>query len=519
MNKIPGASDLGWGFNIFGPYSDTSVKSQLFQMQGGSTWTDPVTNKQYGLPDNVSVTVLERSGAESQVFDTRTQVQEFFAAKAGLEASYVTEFGAFSGAFNAAYQNSVERDSSFKYALYEVDNVAWQLTLEAQSLAQLTPEVQQAINALPAMYSRENRAAFFRFFDKYGTHYVSRARVGGRLYYYVAVSKSYLSDDQKIEADLTLEYNAVLVSGKAAAKTEWSQLTKSWADNRVVHVEVIGGSPDGVLLAAPEYGDNRSDIFKAWVEGIKTNPATIDFDLRPLSALLPADKARAIDGAMKAYLSERVLFVEARAAVIPFNPEPPRASHLPVVILGGTTIKPDVPPDHNFGFQLAVLKFQDDDYEVYLNKYYSIDLYQRQDQVPYGAIFDQMLQDIQAGEYVQPGFVIVLASFNWFFQAPPTEEFYGFLRATGAGRVLQSWIDGAQNPGSISSQDCTYIFVGGTTSGVGMGVENLQLAPLEGGPLSAQVVVRLDGVNVQRISAPQSLAMRDAKLESKARVA
>src|SRR5215470_9021945 len=101
MNIIPGASDLGWGFNIFGQYSTKSLKSQLFEFRGDSTvWKDPINGVEYIVPANVSPTPVEDNSAGGQAFSTRMEAQEFFAAEAGLEASYVTEFGAFSGAFN-----------------------------------------------------------------------------------------------------------------------------------------------------------------------------------------------------------------------------------------------------------------------------------------------------------------------------------------------------------------------------------------------------------------------------------
>jgi hypothetical protein len=373
--------------------------------------------------------------------------------------------------------------------------------LESQSVAQLTTEVQQAIAALPSSFSSDTQGAFFRFFDRYGTHYVSQVKVGGRLYYYVAVAKSFLKNTEKIGTDVTLEFNALLVSGKAQSKAEWSTLTKAWTQNRTVHIEAVGGAPDTLLLAAPEFDDNRSAIFSKWVDSIKSDPATIDFELRPITALFPAEQSEVIEQAMNAYFADNLLVVESRSSNLPF-PEPPKPTHLPVVTLG-SSIRPDVPPRHNFGFQLVVLKPEADNYSVFLNKYYSIDLYLTND---YTAIYSQMLTDLLRGGYTQAGFLIVLASFNWSWQAPPTSDFYAFLRSAGAGSALQSWMDGAQNPGSINSQDSLYILIGATASGPGTGSEALAKAPLEGGPLTSILAVRLNGLDIHRINAPLALA-------------
>jgi hypothetical protein len=443
MDNVPGADDLGWGFDIFAGYSDSALKTRLFDIKGGSAWTDPISGRDYLLPANVALNIVEKNDSHSEVFDTTTQVQEHFAAKAKLEASYVSEFGAFSGAFNSAYQKDREQIDLFKYALFESENLAWRLSLESQSLTQLTSEVQNEIAALPAQFSRDTRGSFFRFLRKYGTHFVSRVAVGGRLYYYVAVNKSFLTDDSKISADVTLEYNAVLVSARAESEAEWSRLGKSWVENRTVHVEAVGGAPDSLLLAAPEFDDNRSAIFKQWVESIKNAPATMDFELRPISVLFPDNKAASMEAALQAYLSDNLLVIEARSTVIPY-PEPEKPSQLPIVTLG-RFLRPEAPPEHDFGFQIVILKPVDDDYEVYLDKYYSIDLYSAQNN--YTLIYDAMMADINAGNYIQKGYLFVLASFDWMWEAPPTSEFYALLRSAGAGALLEAWIDGAQTPG------------------------------------------------------------------------
>lgn len=498
MNNVPGADDLGWGFDIFGKYGDSSLKTRLFQIGGGQTWTDPISGVSYQLPANVALSMVEKSNSASQVFDSATDVQEYFAAKASLEASYVSEFGAFTGAFNSAYQNTSHEINLYKYALFEAENIAWRLTLESQSVPQLTPEVQTEIAALPTEFSSATRPAFFRFIRKYGTHYVSRVAVGGRLYYYVSVEKSYLSNDTQIGANVTLEFNAVLVSAKAESQAEWKKLGTSWVTNRTVHIETVGGTPNSILLAAPEFDDNRSGIFDQWVESIKTTPATMDFELRPVSNLMPADKSAAMEAALRAYVSDNLLVVEARSSILPF-PQPPTPADLPVVTLG-ELIRPDEPAKLDQGFLMIILKPVADDFEVYLVSYYSIDLYKVISQEGYAPIYQAMLADIHKGNYQQAGYILVLASFDWDWQAPPTSEFYAFLRSAGAGRLLQQWNDGVTDKGSIFGLNSLYILVGATGSGPDLGVEALAKGGADRGRIRSVAAVRLDGLNLQAVN-------------------
>jgi hypothetical protein len=100
----------------------------------------------------------------------------------------------------------------------------------------------------------------------------------------------------------------------------------------------------------------------------------------------------------------------------------------------------------------------------------------------------------------------VLASFNWYWQVPPSEGFYALLRSAGAGAQLESWMQGVVNPGSINHQDCAYAFVGATGSGPGQGAETMAKAAWDGGPLSTVIAVRVDGTGIERINDPTSTA-------------
>jgi hypothetical protein len=494
MNNVPGSEQLGWGFSIFGPYGDTALKSQLFEMQGGTQWEDNLTKISYLVPGNVaSPSMVEDNSAHSYVFNNRTQLQEHFAAKASVDASYVSEYGAFSGAFDTAYTQETATATEYKYGVYEANSVEWELALESQSLADLTSGVRADFESLPTTYSDDNQQAFFAFFDKYGTHYVERVRVGGRLYYYIAVEKSYLHEDKEIKAKLDLEYNAVVASAKAKSSADWQQLTDKWTKNRTAYVHTIGGTPNALLLAEPQFGDSREGLFESWVDSIKTAPAVVDYTLRPITVLFPLAQQQTIQQAYDAYLSANILTVESRS-VASWSDQP--ADTMPVVTLG-VDIRPSNVPRHDYGFQLMILQPEGDgEYEIFLDKYYSCDLpAATDDPMTYKSMFDDIAADIRNGGYEDAGYVLVLASFNWSVNAPPTSDVYRILRSAGAGRVLEHWINNVQHPGSIGYNDfCTYILIGNTGSGPGTGTEAMEVEPI---PYTG---ARLDTIARVRIS-------------------
>jgi hypothetical protein len=230
VNSVPGTETLGWGFNIFGPYSTKSKTSLLFDIKDGKRrWTELSTKITYSLPDNVSQPATDNQSPTTTsftVFDGRSDVQQHFSSKAKLDANLVADFGAFSGSFSAAFSSEARSANQYKYAIAETDASFWEVGLETESLDKLTESVRADIGQLPAAYSISQRGLFFAFFDKYGTHYISSVTVGGRLYYNVAVRKSYtsISDDGKIEAELNYEYLGVF-GAKASASAQWKNVT------------------------------------------------------------------------------------------------------------------------------------------------------------------------------------------------------------------------------------------------------------------------------------------------------
>lgn len=111
MSRIPGADALGFGFNILGDYDVSSVTTQIFahQNMNAQQWTYAGTGITYEVPDNTSVFNDTSSTGSAMVFDSRQQFQSYFSTKSSAAASY----GAFSGQFDLAYSQVINRDISY----------------------------------------------------------------------------------------------------------------------------------------------------------------------------------------------------------------------------------------------------------------------------------------------------------------------------------------------------------------------------------------------------------------------
>ncbi|MGN6110945.1 MAG: MAC/perforin domain-containing protein, partial [Kofleriaceae bacterium] len=193
---IPGSNVIGWGFNIFGTYSSASRTQQLFAMRDeGKYWTYGPTD--YLVPENLSVEATSESTGQSYVFENRTEVEQFFSVKANVKGSY----GAFSGEFEASYEQRNVSDTDYIYAMYQLSHHSWRLDLLDRTQTALAPWVVGDPDwQVPATFDQSTASRFYRFFEKYGTHFVSSVQVGYRLYFSQAVKRSYESNEQTIKS-------------------------------------------------------------------------------------------------------------------------------------------------------------------------------------------------------------------------------------------------------------------------------------------------------------------------------
>ena len=481
-NTIPGANALGYGFNILGEYDTSSLTSQLFvhKNQDADQYTFPPTGITYKVPDNISVIEYTKPSGGAQVFNTREQFQNYFAAKAGLSGSY----GGFKGEFNAAYSNTLNTDVDYYYGMYTAEYTGWKLIQKNQSAEWLSSDFIQdpLVKNLPAKYTPENQEQFFNLFRKYGTHFVSQVTAGGSMDYFVAVEKTHTYSEQQISADISLEYKAVFVSAKAEAETEWKQLGEKWAENRKVNVAAVGGDNSVLNALDPGYGDSESGIFKLWSDAVMKNPAVVQFELRPLGLLFNGDTANAVHEALEAYVNGAVI-VNANADFFRWKgPENGNYITSSSILINSKVITPKphvpVPPPQVWhqpnsprivvpisGFQVVL--YDPITFEVLMSHMYYLD---NSSMAAKKKVYDTMMKDINAIGDNTP-YMCAVAGFAIDLLNYPTTAFANWLISCGAD--LSDWkkeLSYTSTPAMVS-----YVFVGKRGLLTGSGTEQLSL--------------------------------------------
>ena len=448
---IPGASSLGYGFDVFGRYSDSSKTRPLFNMvyDGKQTYND------YLVPQNVNVDNKRHNYGNSTYVDSRKKIEEHFSANLKVSAKY----GFFSGQFEASYSMTNKSDVSYQFGIVESFSQQYALDLKDRSENALADWVKNDpdYQNIPDKFTDSNRLLFFRFFDKYGVYYMPRVIVGSRLYYSSQVKKEYKYSSVDAEAKLKLEYKAIF-SASAESKATWNQVGEEWASRREVKVDAVGGSNEMLNVLMPGFGTNHETAYSAWLKSAEEKPAVIDFELRSIAEIFSAGKAVAVEEAINAYLLHK-LFLESKtgSCVIAFN---------------GTPVLPPPPGDtKTFGYQIAAISRAD--LKQAFARSYSTSSYWS-----YEGVYEKMLADIQP--YNNSNFIIAFTTFTNFAQNAPTPPFVQFLENCGAGYKLAQWLDTKDSNKAIYSCcalcHTNYVFVGVPGMGKGKGHEAFQRA-------------------------------------------
>ncbi len=146
---------------------------------------------------------------------------------------------------------------------------------------------------IPTPFRHANRRDYEKFFERYGTHYVRRAWVGGKSTLVISVVKSSDMTKEEIRASLQASYAGTNVSGNLDKKNVNEKLKCN------SECTVFGKGGDELKLATLSSLDNET--YNNWLLSIKDNPQVIELEVIGIWTLIKdEEKAKALMDAYKA---------------------------------------------------------------------------------------------------------------------------------------------------------------------------------------------------------------------------
>ncbi|XP_029113070.1 perforin-1-like isoform X3 [Scleropages formosus] len=182
----------------------------------------------------------------------------------------------------------------------------------------LHPEFTQSLQHLPATYSNSTKAEYRRLLDTYGTHFIKKVKLGGRvssvtsLRLCEAALSHYTETEVKdcLEAEASVKIKVVRVSPsvkfcKADLKQRDARDTfSSQFHDRVTEVEGgEAGVPDLLFSDMP-------NVFNDWTDSLKKIPGVVSYSLDPLHLLVHTSQSKkeGLKKAIEDYILENALY-------------------------------------------------------------------------------------------------------------------------------------------------------------------------------------------------------------------
>ncbi|XP_075687066.1 perforin-1-like [Rhinoderma darwinii] len=190
------------------------------------------------------------------------------------------------------------------------------------SNASLTPHFEKSLKDLPDSYDKMSKAEYRRLIANFGTHYITRVKVGGRTQEVTAVRTCQVTmnglqidevkDCLSVEAEVGISKmgNSATIDSKVEQCKE--KLTKSEFGNNFHKAfsdrkwEVIGGNATFDLLSTER---GNSDVFEKWMESLKTHPGLVSYSLDSIHNLvrIKGPKKENLRLAISNYINEMAL--------------------------------------------------------------------------------------------------------------------------------------------------------------------------------------------------------------------
>ncbi|OCT59073.1 perforin-1 [Xenopus laevis] len=338
---VPGFNLLGEGINIVTMKSTHAFIFDMNQYLTNNTCTlcrDPHHhNREWKLPRALSdwkilttcqrkVVTKESQSEVSMAKETTSDLQNNWMA--GLDLIYKAMKGSFSLAGSHAKTTVFASNQLYKdkYTFFSNKVECTYYSFRLNDKYQLSPIFVSDLAKLPKWFNSKSKSKYWNFISTYGTHYVTKATIGGRAWEVTAVKTCQVSlnsmtmEQVKICLDVEAAISVIGIENlpslrrKAAACKALSKRHNNGRNFHAMHSEriweVTGGNATFDLLDSNAGGS--SSRFTYWMNSAKKIPALLTYMVKPVYTLIKGSnhKRLSLKEALSQFIKEKALKVK-----------------------------------------------------------------------------------------------------------------------------------------------------------------------------------------------------------------
>lgn len=287
---IPGTEAVGRGVYLR-PYQPYELKDILFKQDNETrAYYSKETGQTYSVPDGYEVNDSPPMPAKQALNQVVIEESwERFDKELGLDANLSVSNNLFSIDVNASQTKQLRCEEEAYYALRNSFIPLWTVYLpNVTNFSDKTFDIN-----VPAPFTHKNRYEYEKFFERYGTHYVRRAWVGGKAMLAFTIAKSSKMTKQDIQAGIKASFTGM---GTSSTDTKLKKSKENLQNNS--ECTVFGKGGDELKLAALSSLDETR--YNEWLATIRNNPQTIELEVVGIWTLVSdREKSKALQDAYK----------------------------------------------------------------------------------------------------------------------------------------------------------------------------------------------------------------------------
>lgn len=286
---LPGLDVVGHGLYLR-PHAPHELRRVLFPRKDPRLVTLRDATTPYAIPEGYDIDDSPPMPATQLLNQVKIEESwDRFSKQLSLDTNVAAGNGAFSVSANATNASQMRSEQEAYYAVRSSFIPLWSVYLS--DTTSYLPELDTA--DIPTPFKFSNRRAYEAFFQRFGSHFVKRAWIGGKAQLFFTVLKSSQLSKQDIYAGIKASYTAV----KGESSVQLAESRERLLGSSQCSVSGKGG--DELKLASLNSLDEAH--YNAWLATVRDNPQTIELEVAGIWTLLAdREKAEALADAYRA---------------------------------------------------------------------------------------------------------------------------------------------------------------------------------------------------------------------------
>lgn len=263
---IPGLDTLGFGYDVRGQYANSLELKLPIIAVGPATNQTTVNNTVYLVPDNV--TLNEHSVNYSTYEQVTGTTLEQYSSSLNSTTKIAGNYQFFSGSLQVDFTKDDMKNSEYEFSTIRNTIELWSLNLPDANTLTLIDTANQDLNGKDS--NGNYTMSGIDVLNKYGSHYVWQAVVGGRADYSSETDKMTFDQSYNLGVVAEMSYKNAIGSITAQEQASYGAQIQNFdaSSSTVIHTQ--GGDPTlGSKIA--------NGGFDEWAASVNSQPQLMDF--------------------------------------------------------------------------------------------------------------------------------------------------------------------------------------------------------------------------------------------------